>query len=465
MKTVYSYIKERGKNRKIEIDSILNQGLPKVSFSGFHEASARESLVRVKSAIQNQDFEWSLEKHLILSAKGVEKTKSTWCDLSVAASILLKTEQLKFTTKLDVVFVGELSLNGEIMPCSLSENGFVPTKNEIWIGNFLESRRGVLNIKNLNDLNSLQAYSQKVDEVNLKPSPYTNQVEMLSPAWSELFEVIVHGEHSLLFLTPQNPALIEFFKLIQKNLKKLTDDELSEVAMTAQGLRPLVVINPSVTKWQILGQSAEEKKGLYHYANGGLVCMDLFFTLNKGVREAVSSLTRGGALMGDKKLKSLLFARSPLCPCGKAKVGVPRKCSFSLYKCRSMIERISLDELSMFQIVVAFNGPWQEMYPHPDLDMTVLNQKKELACEMQKQRGQVVPNSRLGLHELTEMMSKDCKVSSYLPMIEGLERTVAILSVARTLADLEGALEIEADHVERSKAYVFSVPKEVMSTF
>jgi len=465
MKRIYSYTKERGKNCKIEIESILNPGLPRVSFSGFHESSAKESLVRVKSAIQNQDFEWSLERHLVLSAKGPQKTKSPLCDLALAASILLKTEQLAFKTDLDVVFVGEVRLGGEVVGCSLNENGFVPEEDEIWIGNFSEKKKGVIRIKNLNELSFLQAYDDKLIEDDLGLTPYTNEVPMLSPDWVELFEVTVHGEHGLMFLTPQNPALIDFFKLVQKNLKKLADSESSEVRIGKDGERPLVVVNPSVSKFQILGESSNDQKGLYHYGNGGLVCMDQFFNLNKGVREAVSSLVHGGDLLSDKKLKSLLCARSPLCPCGKAKVGVPRKCSFSLYKCRSLIEKISIDELSLFQIVVAPKNSWRELYPHPEVDTRLMNQRRVLANEMQLHRGQVVPNSRLGLSELSEMMSKDCRASSFIPKIEGLDRTCSILSVARTLADLEGALEIEAEHIECSKEYVLTVVKEVVTTF
>gem|GEM_PF-3545697 len=465
MKKLYSYIKDRGRNHKIKIESILNPGLPKVSFSGFHEASAREALVRVKSAVQNQGFEWSLDRHLVLSSVGFEKLKSPFCDLSIAASVLSETGQLEFKADLDVVFVGELGIDGSVGECSLSENGFVPEEGELWIGNFAEQGARLVNVKKLSDLGSLHVEADKNIEVSEAPLSFTNQVQMISPDWTELFELIVHGEHSLLFLTPQNPALVEFFKLVQKNLKRLSKDESREVKLDSKGQRPFVVVNPSITKWQVLGMSSDEKKGLYYYGNGGVVCMDHFFTIQKGVREAVGSLIRGGSLDGGKNLKSLLFARSPLCPCGKAQVGVPRKCSFSLYKCRSMIEKISLDELSLFQVVVSGDGNWQELYPHPDVDLSTLNQRRDLAYEIQKARGQDVPNARLELHELTVMMSEDCKVACSLPRIEGLERTRAILSVARTLADLEGAIEIEADHVERSKAYVFRVPKEVVSSF
>lgn len=465
MKKVYSYIKERGKNQKIEIESILNPGLPRVSFSGFHESSVRESMVRVKSSLQNQDFEWSLEKHLILSAKGLEKIKGPSLDLALAASLLIETGQLKIETSSDIVLVGKLGLEGEVEQTSLSENGFVPAENEIWIGNFKEQKERALSIENINEFNGLALEAYVKTEVKHEPRPYTNKVQMLSPDWTELFEVAVHGEHSSLFLAPQDPALLDFFKLIQQNLHKLSDENAREVRLGPKGLRPLVVLNPSISKLQVLGKTSQEQKGLYHYGNGGLVCMDHFFNLNKGVREAVSSLVHGGDLMSDKKLRSILCARSPLCPCGKAKVGVPRKCSFSLYKCRSMIERISLDEMSLFQLVLAPKGSWQELYAHPSLDFQVMNQKRNLAFELQKERGQKVPNSRLGLHELSEMMSKDCRVTSFIPKIEGLDRTQAILSVARTLADLEGSLEIEADHIERSKGYVYNVVKEVLAAF
>jgi len=465
MQKVHSYTKERGKNCRIEIESVLNPGLPKVSFSGFHEGSARESLLRVKSAIQNQDFEWSLDKHLVFSTVSRTKVKSSLCDLSFAASVFLKTGQLELKSSLDVVFLGELTVDGHVRELSLSENGFAPKENEIWIGNFKEQSQNIINIEKLNDLRSLKKEDKELVEEQDLCFAFTKQVQMLSPVWVELFELLVHGEHSVLFMTPQNPELFEFFKLIQKNLTKLRRGESSEVRLTSQGLRPLVVLNPAVTKLQILGHAPEERQGLYSYANGGMVCMDHFFTLNKGVREAVSSLLRGGGLLGDKNLKSMLCARSPLCPCGKAKVGQPKKCGYSLYKCRSLIERISIDELSLFQVVVASRGSWQELYPHPELDLSLMNQRRKRAYRLQEERGQVQPNSRLDLYTLTSMMSEVCKTTASLPKIESLERTHAILSVARSLADLEGSLEIESEHIERSKFYVFTIPKELMSAF
>ena len=160
-----------------------------------------------------------------------------------------------------------------------------------------------------------------------------------------------------------------------------------------------------------------------------------------------------------------MSARSPICPCGKARVGKPRKCNFSLYKCRSTIEKLSMEDLSFFQMILAPSSTWFELYPHPELDLEGMNQRRFLAFEMQKNRAQSEPNSKLSLFKLKSMMSDDCKSLAYLPRLEGLERTRAILSVARTLADLEGSLKIEVSHIEGAKPYVFKVAKELLQTF
>ena len=465
MSFVFSYIRSQGVQKTIKIEAKLNRGLPKVSLVGLTESTSKENLTRVKSAIQNQNFEWSISSHLVLSLSGVVKKQESdaLLDLALAVAILKETDQLKIETDQKLVFLGELDLEGRVLPFDLAENGFVPKEGELWFGNFLESSKYAIKVEKLSDFNTLKKEPLEALEMKKGVKQYTGKVKYMSPDWAELFEVAVHGEHSLLFLMPESPELVDFLKLVRENLHELSLEFREGVRFQESRLRPFVSVNISATRNQILGQSGQ--KGLYHFAHGGVAYLDQFFNHSRAVRDAVKTLVFGGGFMEEKSLNTQLTARSPLCPCGKAKVGVPRKCSFSLYKCRALLEKLSVDELSMFQLILAPQTSWCELYAHPDLDLELMNQRRSLAYGMQKQRGQVKANAKLDLFELKEMMSEDCKLLAYFPKIEGLDRTRSLLSTARTLADLEGSMEIEAEHIEKAQHYSFRVAKEVLKTF
>jgi magnesium chelatase family protein len=468
MDFLFSYIRSSGVPQKIKIEAKLNRGLPKVSVLGLSDSASKENLTRVKSAIQNQGFDWRIDKHMILSLEGVLKKQEsdTLLDLALAVSILRLTGQLNIKTDQEMVLLGGLDLNGFLSEFDLSKNGFVPKEGELWLGNFKQSEKNCLKLEKLSDLNNLkqEAHVKDKGEKNISAQLFSDKVKYLAPDWRELFEIAVHGEHSLLFLMPEAPDLIEFIKLVRENLNSLHPDFRSGVRFEKNNLRPFVSVNMSATRNQILGQGGNQK-GLYYFAHGGVAYLDQFFSHAKPVKDAVKTLVFGGGFMEEKNLNTQLVARSPLCPCGKAKVGVPRKCSFSLYKCRALIEKLSVDELSMFQLIVAPQTSWCELYTHPDLDLEVMNQRRQLAFDVQAHRKQKISNAKLSLFDLQDMMSENCKALAYFPKIEGLDRTRALLSVARTVADLEGAIEIEAEHIDKAKHYSFKVAKEVLKTF
>jgi predicted ATPase with chaperone activity len=166
-----------------------------------------------------------------------------------------------------------------------------------------------------------------------------------------------------------------------------------------------------------------------------------------------------------EKTNSILFARNPLCPCGKAKLGRPRKCGFSLYKCRSVLERLSADDFSIFDMVLSPTESFFELYPHPELDLESLNFRKEKAYRTQEKRGQLEPNSRLDLFDLKRMMSDEAKHCAYIPVVNSLDRTRSVLAVARSCADLEGSALIEKEHIEKAVLLSYKAAKEVSRAF
>ena len=113
---VYSAIPYGYNGKIIEVEASLTKGLPTFNLVGMGDKTIFESKDRVRSAIQNSDLTFPLQKTTInLAPANLIKTGST-LDLPIAIAILAASKQL---TTLDIsnkFFVGELSLGGSIRP-------------------------------------------------------------------------------------------------------------------------------------------------------------------------------------------------------------------------------------------------------------------------------------------------------------------------------------------------------------
>lgn len=463
MEKFYSVLRcEKGYDL-VSLETSVTGGLPKVSLVGLSEPRAKETLLKLRSAVEKQGFKWQIEKHIVISISSPDRAYDPLFDLALLAAFLKETKQVKFKIFSKVVFCGELTLGGEVLPCSMSEQGFAPSTNEIWLGNLQESRgRDTVKVKKASDFNKIKKEADVKNEVEEGFKKYQNNVVFLKPYYLKLLQWLVHGEHSFLILRPRDSSFGDFAKSVHQNLSNLSVEQARGVRFKNKQ-RPYVNIPPSLTRAQILGTS--KLSGLHYYGNGGLALGNDIFSLGKVALDALKSLYVGEGFHCKEKLSCMLLAQNTLCPCGKAQVSKPRKCGYSYYKCRSVLERISHQDLLLFQIIVAPEEEIFDMYPHPDHNIDQLNGRKFKAWKTQRKRKQDVPNSQLELLDLKAMMSEDAKTFAYIPLVGGLDRTQAILSFARTLADFEEAEFIESHHIKESLEWTYRVPKKVSSLF
>ena len=100
----------------VEVEGDMNRGLPAFNIVGMANKTINESKERVRSAVVNSGFSFPDKKVTInLAPAGLQKD-GAYLDLPIALSIMLLSGQLIRDDIKDKVFVGELSLNGEIRP-------------------------------------------------------------------------------------------------------------------------------------------------------------------------------------------------------------------------------------------------------------------------------------------------------------------------------------------------------------
>lgn len=107
---------------EIRVEIHLANGLPAFQLVGMAETSVKEARERVRSALINSGFDFPAKRITVnLAPADIPKFGGRF-DLPIAIGILAASGYINDTSLLNIAFVGELGLNGEIK----SVNGLIP---------------------------------------------------------------------------------------------------------------------------------------------------------------------------------------------------------------------------------------------------------------------------------------------------------------------------------------------------
>lgn len=98
----------------IEVQVDVSSGLPAWEVVGLPDISVKEAKERVKTAIKNSDIEFPSRRILVNLAPANTKKEGSLFDLPIAIGILIATEIIENTNINNFIFIGELSLNGNL---------------------------------------------------------------------------------------------------------------------------------------------------------------------------------------------------------------------------------------------------------------------------------------------------------------------------------------------------------------
>lgn len=100
----------------IEVEGDANHGLPSLSIVGMANKTVDESRERIRSALVNSMFSFPTNKLIISLAPADLNKTGAYLDLPMALAILVVSNQLLQSEVKSKLFVGELSLTGELRP-------------------------------------------------------------------------------------------------------------------------------------------------------------------------------------------------------------------------------------------------------------------------------------------------------------------------------------------------------------
>lgn len=98
------------------VEAHIGPGLPSFTILGRPDDVCRESRERVRAAILSSGFDWPTRRITMNLAPSTEKKIGSALDLAIAIAVLIVDEQIPAACASDLVFIGELSLDGSVRP-------------------------------------------------------------------------------------------------------------------------------------------------------------------------------------------------------------------------------------------------------------------------------------------------------------------------------------------------------------
>lgn len=100
----------------IDVQVDISAGMPTWNIVGLPDTSVREAKERVRTAIKNSGYELFSRKIVVNLAPADIKKEGSIFDLPIAVGILMSLDIIYGKQNADTLFIGELSLNGNLNP-------------------------------------------------------------------------------------------------------------------------------------------------------------------------------------------------------------------------------------------------------------------------------------------------------------------------------------------------------------
>ncbi|MCH2535527.1 MAG: ATP-binding protein [Bdellovibrionales bacterium] len=463
---IYTLCKQGFELKPIEVEISFMPGVPKFQFLGQPDTMIKESELRIRSALKHQGFELPRGQQVIVNLKPAHlKKQSRGVDLAGACAYLWKSAQVPMSPELnEAVFIyGELGLDGKVqMPDDL-ESLFNDDPNLKLISGYPSPDKplyqNIYAMTELKDLQNMQFFPANITEYKYERPKLESDI-LVCDKQAKLLSVMATGEHHTMLAGPSGSGKTTLAQLIYKLLKDPHQNQfrLSQQIHNVMGYnlnwRPIVCPHHTTTPIALIGGGAPIFPGEITRAHSGLLVLDEFLEFHPKVQEALREPIETGEIMisrrGDRRslpANFMLVATTNLCPCGDYTPKKIMNCRFSLQKCKSYMDKLSGPILDRFE-VMAFSNEWRGDKKH-SID-SIFKKVVQAQAFAKKLRGQVEPNSKIKYQHIENSLDDFTKTNIMPETGSSHRRKIALLKVARTIADLDASEKIKPHHLQQA---------------
>lgn len=454
---IQSYARQGHRLEPIQVEIQLLPGLPQLHILGLPDTGIKESVLRIKSAIKAQGYQWTRAQQIVVNLRpSFQKKSSEGLELAIAIGYLLLTDQMPKPDWFNdqTIIYGGLHLGGEVeTPRDL--NWYPNHQNEILVtGETSISVNNVVALKELNDFPVANIQEVKKDwrEDLVRPPIHKNKT---TKELADFMAVATLGRFStLLFGAPGTGKTTMAEQLCglttmpeEKSYlwtKALWSQEGSELKW-----QPWVQPHHSITKLGLLGGGVPLQLGEVSRAHGGVLFLDEFLQIDydalEGLREPLEKKVIRHARIGrTEKFPAdfQLIGATNLCPCGKRTDDMRKNpsCHYTLMRCRSTLQRLSGPLFDRFEIAMMITK-----HPRSERTVDLLEVREKMAkkiakCPLKDWQGfseELPENYENSIEDLSE------------------RRRLSMLRVAKTLAYWRGSSTLSSQ--DWQKVYEWTI--------
>lgn len=487
----------------IEVEVDISKGLHSFAIVGLGDKAVTEAKDRISAAIKNSGFkspQKGNKKVIISLAPANIKKEGTIFDLAIAVATLIAQKELDFDFNKKLL-LGELGLNGELRPIKGSlliareaaergyEEIYLPVANAREASLIHELK--IMPVKNLQQI--VEHFSNQPSSKKILPQPKTEIDQTIKNSVIDFADVVgqhlakrgleiaAAGGHNIAMYGPPGTGKTMLARALTSILPPLSFAEILEATgiHSARGTiedGDLIIVPPfrsphhTSSHISLVGGGTNPTPGEITLAHRGVLFLDEFPEFERRTIEALRQPLEDRVVSVSRSRGSMIFPANFIlvatmnpCPCGH-RGSRTHECicsSAQLFKYQRRVSGPIIDRIDL----------WLEVGSVPMKDLAgkssgesseAIRERVTRARKLQRQRytdlNKVSQNSDLSTRDLKKFASLDETVQTLLDRsAEALGLSARayhrIIKIARTIADLDGAENIEDKHLLEALQY------------